>query len=324
MKQLIKTVLLLFFLMEGLYAETIKNSDTIEKARVKLGHRLFYEADLSINGTMACATCHEQRRGFCDGNRVHPGALDDNGKRNVPTLANVGKFKNLTWSHDHLSGLAEQSLAPIKGTDPVEMGMNGHEDEIAKRLGQNECYQKLFAAAFPQEKGVVNLGTLTQALESFEKTLISENSIYDQAKKKHKKLPTKDARDGEKLFFGAAKCNNCHTAPLFSDDAFHQIQPKNLKVYNGMRDNGLFDVTGNEKDKNVFRTPSLRNVALSLPYWHDGSATTLQDAIKKHKLKTNNKLSAVELRKIIAFLNTLSDESFINNPQFGKPSLECK
>lgn len=319
-----KTIFLLFLFIADLAAQSSFNSDKVEKARQNLGHRLFYDADLSINGTIACATCHEQRRGFSDGNRVHPGALNDNGKRNVPTLANVGKFKNLTWSHNYLSGLAEQSLAPIRGTQPVEMGMYGHEEEIAKRLSKSECYQKLFLKVFPDQNGTIDLSTVTQALESFEKTLISNNSLYDQMKRKDRKLPTKDARDGEKLFFKAAKCNSCHTAPLFSDDAFHQIQPKNLKVYNGIKDNGLFDVTGNEKDKNVFRTPSLRNVSLSFPYWHDGSATTLQDAIKKHNLKTNHKLSSGNIKKIIAFLNTLSDESFIKNPQFGKPSVECQ
>ena len=324
MKNIIKTFFIVSTLLVELYAQTSQNNSAVEEARKDLGHRLFYDADLSINGTMACATCHEQRRGFCDGNRVHPGALGDAGKRNVPALANVGSFKNLTWSHNHLSGLAEQSLAPIRGTDPVEMGMNGHEDEIAKRLSQNECYQKLFLKAFPDQNGTINLGTLTQALESFEKTFISKNSLYDQMKKKHQSLPSKDAISGEKLFFGTAKCNSCHTAPLFSDDAFHNIEPKNLKVYNGMKDNGLYDVTGNLKDKNVFRTPSLRNIALSAPYWHDGSAVSLKDAIKQHNLKINRQLSDKDIKKLIAFLNTLTDEKFVNNPQLGKPSLECK
>lgn len=296
----------------------------MEKARQELGRRLFYEADLSINGTMACATCHEQRRGFTDGNRVHPGALDDAGKRNVPALANVGKLKNLTWSHNHLSGLAEQALTPIRGTDPVEMGMNGHEDEITKRLSKDGCYPKLFAVAFPDEKGAITPATVTQALESFEKTFVSDNSIYDQMKKKHQPLPTKDAESGEKLFFGTAKCNSCHTAPLFSDDTFHNVEPKDLKIYNGMKDNGLYDVTGNIKDKNVFRTPSLRNVSITAPYWHDGSAQTLAEAIRKHDLKINHKLSRSEIKKIIAFLETLQDDSFTQNPLYGKPSKECQ
>jgi len=319
-----KTVFLLFFLIAELSAQSTSKSDIVEKARQELGRRLFYDADLSINGTMSCATCHEQRHAFTDNNSVHPGALDDNGKRNVPTLANVGQYKNLTWSHNHLSGLAEQALTPIRGTDPIEMGMNGHEDEIAKRLSKNECYQKLFVIAFPKEKGAISLATATQALESFEKTLISNNSLYDQKKKNHELLPTQDAQDGEKLFFGKAKCNSCHRAPLFSDDDFHQIQPEHQAVYNNMKDNGLFDVTGKIKDKNVFRTPSLRNAALTSPYWHDGSANTLSDAIRKHNIKINHTLSDKEVNKIIVFIKTLSDDSFINNPQYSKPSSECK
>ncbi|MDD2357838.1 MAG: cytochrome c peroxidase [Thiovulaceae bacterium] len=320
MNWIYRVAILLLVFMPDLYSQSMQSSDP----KVELGRYLFYNADLSINGTMACATCHEQRRAFCDGNRVHPGALDDSGKRNVPTLANVSKFKNLTWAHNHLSGLAEQSLAPIRGTDPIEMGMNGHEDEIAKRLSQNECYQKLFARAFPEQKGVITLSTVTQALESFEKTLISDNSLYDQKMKAHKPLPTKEAQAGEKLFFKTAKCNTCHTAPLFSDDAFHQIEPEHQVVYNGMIDNGLSDVTANQKDKNFFRTPSLRNVFLSYPYWHDGSAATLFEAIRKHNLNINHTLSKREINQIIAFLKTLTDNTFITDPQFGKPSIECK
>ena len=319
-----KTIFLLFFFIAQLFAQSTSNNDIVEKARQELGRRLFYDADLSINGTMACATCHEQRHAFTDNNRVHPGALDDNGKRNVPTLANVGQYKNLTWSHNHLSGLAEQALTPIRGTDPIEMGMNGHEDEIAKRLSQNECYKKLFAIAFPEEKGIINLGTVSQALESFEKTLISNNSLYDQKMKVHKSLPTKDAEDGKKLFFGTAICNSCHTAPLFSDDNFHQVQPHNRATNSQFKDDGLSDVTGKQKDKNFFRTPSLRNAALTSPYWHDGTAQTLIEAIRKHDLKINQALSNKDINKIIAFIDTLSDYSFINNPQYAKPINECK
>jgi cytochrome c peroxidase len=323
MRQILKAVLLLSVSMAELYAQSTQTDTQADKIKIELGRRLFYDADLSINGTMSCATCHEQRRAFTEGNTVHPGALDDPGKRNVPGLANIGKYKNLTWAHNHLSGLAEQSLAPIKGTDPVEMGMNAHEDEIGKRLGQNECYQKLFSIAFKEENGAINLGTVSHALESFEKTFISDNSLYDQKMKSHQPLPTKEAREGEKLFFGAAKCNTCHTAPLFSDDNFHQIQPQNQVAINKIKDNGLSDVTGNLKDKNFFRTPSLRNALLTAPYWHDGSTKTLTEAIQKHDLKINQTLSAKEITKLIAFLETLTDTSFINNPQYTKPSKEC-
>lgn len=316
--------LLLSALVAESYGKSAENDIQTLKAKIELGRRLFYDADLSINGTMSCATCHEQHRAFADGNQAHPGALGDFGIRNVPGLSNIGRFKNLTWAHNHLSGLAEQSLMPIRGTKPIEMAMSGHEEEIAKRLSPNPCYQKLFSAAFPQENGAINLTTVSQALESFEKTLISDNSLYDQAIKKHQRLPTKDAQAGKKLFFGTAKCNTCHSAPLFSDDDFHNVQPKDRIPDTRFNDYGLSDITGNSKDKNVFRTPSLRNAALTAPYWHDGSAKTLKEAIQKHNVKMNRSLNADEIQQLIAFINTLSDTSFVTNPNFAKPNKECK
>jgi cytochrome c peroxidase len=152
---------------------------------------------------------------------------------------------------------------------------------------------------------------------------ISNNSLYDQKMKSHQPLPNKDAKEGKKLFFGVAKCNSCHTAPLFSDDDFHQVQPQN-QVTNSIKDYGLSDVTGDIKDKNFFRTPSLRNATLTAPYWHDGNTKTLIDAIQKHNLKINQELSMEDIKKIIAFIETLTDESFIKNPQFSKPNKECK
>lgn len=299
-----------------LQAQTAQESNTTLKAKIELGRRLFYDADLSINGTMSCATCHEQKNAFSDGNTVHPGALGDPGIRNVPSLTNVGKFKNLTWAHNGLSGLAEQSLTPIRGTKPVEMGMHGYEEKIPKRLSQNACYQKLFALSFPEQNSTISLDALTQALQSFERTLISDNSTYDKSKKENTPLPSKEALEGEMLFFGTAQCSTCHTAPLFSDDDFHQVQPLHDTAKTLSNDHGLAAVTGKDQDKNLFRTPSLRNAALTAPYWHDGSALTLKDAILKHNLPVIKTLSSEDINKINTFIHTLSDYSFTTNPLF--------
>jgi cytochrome c peroxidase len=167
------------------------------------------------------------------------------------------------------------------------------------------------------------LENTTLALESFQKTLISNNSLYDQKIKNKTQIPSKDALDGEKLFFETAKCNTCHKAPLFSDDDFHQVEPKNELSNNKIKDYGLSDITGNEENKNFFRTPSLRNASLTAPYWHDGSAKTLVEAIQKHDLKINQKLSMEEINKLIAFIDTLTDYSFINNPKYSRPNKEC-
>lgn len=322
MKQIARIILLIYIFITHANAESPQKDEILE-AKIELGHRLFYDADLSINGTMSCATCHEQKRAFTDGNSTHPGVLGDSGKRNIPGLANIGSFKNLTWAHNNLSGLAEQSLMPIKGTTPIEMGMNGNENEIEKRLSQNECYKKLFSIAFSKDKDNINLNNVTLALESFQKTLISDNSLYDQKIKNKTQLSSKDAQDGEKLFFGTAKCSTCHKAPLFSDDDFHKVEPTNQLSNNKIKDYGLSDITGNEKNKNFFRTPSLRNASLTSPYWHDGSAKTLIEAIQKHDLGINQKLSVEDINKVIAFIETLSDYSFINNPKYSRPNKEC-
>jgi len=313
-----------FLLLTDLNAQSLQAISDIQKARVELGRYLFYNADLSINGTMSCATCHEQKRGFADGNTMHPGALGDPAKRNVPGLANVGSFKNLTWANNQLNNLAQHALIPIRGTEPVEMGMNGYEDEIAKRLEPSSCYQELFRSAFPKREGAINLDTITLALETFQKTLISNNSLYDQTQKKKISLPTQEARSGEKLFFTKAKCASCHPAPLFSDDSFHYVAQKDSINVNSVEDNGLFDVTNDSRDKNFFRTPSLRNVTLSAPYWHNGSAKTLQEAIVKHSVILDNDLTAQEIEDLIAFLETLTDNSFVRNAHFSKPSKRCQ
>ncbi len=291
----------------------------IENAKIELGRRLFYEADLSINGTMSCATCHEQKHAFTDTNAMHPGALGDPAKRNVPALANIAEFKNLTWADNSLSGLAEQAHAPIKGTNPIEMGMNGYEGEITKRLSQSECYKKLFKISFPKRSGAIDLDSVTHALESFQKTLISKNSIYDKSIKNKTLLPTKSAQIGKELFFGSANCNSCHSAPLFSDDSFHIIESN----YSTDSDLGLYEITKNSSDKYKFRTPSLRNVSLTAPYWHNGSVKSLRDAIIKHDIKEIKNLSSIEIGHIISFLHALQDDSFITNPNFSKPPKEC-
>lgn len=323
MKSNFKHIVLMTVCMAELYAQSVQDNNTSLKVKIELGRRLFYDADLSINGTMSCATCHEQKNAFADGNKVHPGALGDPGIRNVPSLSNVGKFKNLTWAHNMLSGLAEQSLTPIRGTKPIEMGMYGYEEEIPKRLSQNACYQKLFALAFPEQNGTISLDTVTLALESFEQTLISNNSTYDRSKKENKPLPSKEAQEGEALFFGTAQCSTCHSAPLFSDDNFHQVQSMQETADAVFLDNGLSDVTGNPKDKNIFRTPSLRNSGLTSPYWHDGSVPTLKNAILKHNLAVIKTLSNEDIDKINAFIHTLSDYSFTSNPKFSKPDKDC-
>lgn len=289
--------------------------------RVELGRRLFYDADLSIDGTMACATCHEQRHGFTDTNPTHPGVHGDPGRRNVQTLANVGTFASLTWGDPRVRKLEDQALIPIAGNSPVEMGFGGQEKVLEDRIGGRACYRKLFAAAFPGK--AVDMATITKALAIFQRTLVSRDAPYDRKLRGEAVETSIEAARGETLFFGKAACATCHAAPDFTDAAggkpeaaFHRID----LPFSG--DQGLGEITGKAADNARFRTPSLRNVALSTPYLHDGSARTLAGAIRRHRDAT--RLKDGEVEDLVAFLGTLTDERFVTDPRFALPKTSCE
>jgi cytochrome c peroxidase len=280
--------------------------------RIELGRRLFYDADLSINGTMACATCHEQRLGFSDGNRTHPGALDDPGKRNVPGLQNVALLQRFTWASRATVDLEHQALTPLLGRRPVEMGMKP--EVLAPRLAANPCYRKMFAAAFPEKNGEISLATVTQALASFERRLVSFNSPYDKAERGGPRLPA-EAEAGRALFDGKGGCATCHSGRTFTDGAFHRLEPPSPA------DRGLAEETGEAADAGFFRTPGLRNAALTAPYFHDGKAATLADAIRRHGPQTA--LSEKDLSDIAAFLGALTDPTLLSDPRLSLPEATC-
>ncbi len=288
------------------------------EVRVELGRRLFYDADLSIDGTMACATCHEQHHGFTDSNTTHPGVHGDAGRRNVMTLANVGTFASLTWGDPRVTRLEDQALIPITGATPVEMGFHGQEKVLEDRIGGQACYRKLFAAAFPEANGEVSMATMAKALASFQRTLVSRDAPYDRKIRGEAVDTSIEAVRGEKLFFGKAGCAACHAGPDFTDApkaGFHRID----LPFSG--DQGLGEITGKAEDKGRFRTPSLRNVAISAPYLHDGSARTLPGAIRRHRMAMGLKDGEVE--DLVAFLRTLTDDRFVADPRFALPKASC-
>jgi len=285
-------------------------------AKVALGRKLFYDADLSIDGTMSCATCHEQRRGFTDNNRTHPGVHGDPGKRNVQTLANAGYFRALTWGDPSVKTLEAQALIPIAGTRPVEMGFAGQEAVLTARLAGQACYRRMFGEAFPEAGGEVSMATIAKALAAFQRTLVSFDSPYDRRRRGEAVTVSPEALRGERLF--KARCASCHAGPLFTDSdkaRFHRIDAP----FTG--DQGLGDVTGEAADAGRFRTPSLRNVALSAPYLHDGSAPTLETAIRRHRVAM--RLGDRQIAELVEFLGTLTDETFVTDPRFSLPRSGC-
>jgi cytochrome c peroxidase len=337
-------------------AEPADNSMT--RAKVELGRHLFYDKRLSASQTMACATCHEQARAFTDGKRTAVGITGEVSKRNSMALANVGYFPTLTWGNPQIESLETQALIPIFGERPVEMGMARREALLFKRLQAEPRYTKLFTDAFPERaRGdtarLYSVSGITKALASFLRTLLSFNSPYDRYKYgDDKNAISPAARRGEALFLhGGMSCYKCHGSLYFTDNVKHARMnvPEqgfhNTGLYNEdgkgaypPGHTGIAEFTGRADDMGKFRTPSLRNVALTAPYMHDGSIATLEEVIRTHYAKQGRAVHAGkpanplrsrfidgfeindgEVRDLVEFLKSLTDESFIENPKFSDP-----
>ena len=285
----------------------IPADNPMSAAKVALGRRLFYDADLSSDGTMACATCHEQKHAFADGNATHPGVTGEPGRRNVSGLADVAWYSPLTFADSTRTMLEQQLPMPILGTHPVEMGMNGRKAEIATRLSHDDCYKVMFVRAFPGRAGRIDFDDIARAVASFERTLVSYGSAYDRRRL------SPEARAGGEIFAG--DCSSCHAGPRFTDLAYHRIGAADAQI----KDRGLIENTGRTEDDGRFRTPSLRNTALTGPWWHDGSSASLSDAIARH----GRDYSPRDTARLLAFLQALSDPSFVENKALALPRRAC-
>jgi cytochrome c peroxidase len=329
---------------------------TMTPELVDLGRHLFYDARLSSDGQTACASCHQQELAFTDGRAVAVGAHGTVGHRNAPTLANVGYMPVLTWANPHFTTPEFQALTPMFGTEPVEMGLAGQEAALFARLAADPYYAAAFPAAFP-DRPAPDLFTITRALGAFQRTLISLNSPYDRATYYGEtEAMSEAARRGQALFFDhRLECYHCHTGALFSDNLqtartpFPEIAFHNTGLYNiggtgayppgGL---GLAEFTGLASDMGRFRTPSLRNVAVTAPYMHDGSIATLDEVIRhyaaggrsitegphagaghanphKDALIGGFEISEAEIADLIAFLEGLTDRDFLTDPAFADP-----
>jgi len=322
-------------------------------AKVRLGRRLFYEKRLSVNGSMSCATCHQQAHGFTDGQRTHLGATGEPGIRSVMTLTNVAYLPSYTWANPLITSLEKQMLLPLFSDHPLEMAMAGHEAELAAHVAADPEYVREFAQVFPQDNPPVDVPHITKAIAAFERTLLSFDSPYDRYKHGDANAISAAAKRGEALFFGERlECYHCHDGVNFTDNytaqglAFPETGFHNTGLYNEDShgaykpwDHGLRDVTSHAEDEGAFRTPTLRNIAVTAPYMHDGSLPTLEAviqqhyAVKGHAALTSHSpnplrsefiegfsISESEVKDLIAFLNSLTDQNFLTNPEFGDPT----
>lgn len=289
----------------------VPKDNPISAAKVELGRHLFFDVRLSVNENLACATCH-QRPAFADSRRQSVGSLGDPLPRHAPTLVNLAYRSSYGWSDEGTHSLEAQMQRPLFGEHPVEMGLTGNERSILARLSEDGGYRKLFASAFGDER--VSTKRIVAAIASFERTLISGTSPFDQ-------WLFYDRPPGESVVNGFAvfqrvSCDDCHHGINFNGDFVFKV---------GQERPNVFFNTGIEPGQR-FRTPSLRNVAVTAPYMHDGSFATLVDVIDHYATGPNQgegltafTLSDEERANLIRFLEALTDAAFLADERLNDP-----
>jgi cytochrome c peroxidase len=275
--------------------------DTPEK--IKLGRELFFEKRLSKNNTQSCNSCHavDENRAGVDNEATSPGAFGKRGDRNSPTVLNAGYHIAQFWD-GRAATLEDQAKGPI--LNPGEMAMPG-EKEVLERLGGIESYQKAFAAAFPGEEKPLTYDNLARAIAAFERTLRTQDRFDDFLKGDDRAL-SGDERAGLHLFL-ATGCATCHMGPAVGGRMFQKMGM--VKPYANSQDTGRAALTKNDAEKFFFKVPSLRNIALTHPYFHDGGAKSLEEAVgTMAEIQLGKTLTDVQKKQIAAFLKTLSDK----------------
>jgi cytochrome c peroxidase len=280
----------------------------LTEARARLGRALFFDPILSADRTLACASCHDPAHGLANKEPIAVGVHGKKGRRNAPSLWNRGYAASLFWDGRSPS-LEAQALKPIE--DPHELGSSV--DEAVKRLKAHADYSAGFQQAFGEGPSA---DTLAKALASFERTLLLGNSRVDRFRAGGDAgALTSQERHGLWLWESKARCWRCHNGPNFSDEQFHNT---GVNWGRAPLDLGRFEITKNEADRGKFRTPSLRGVAHTAPYMHDGSLASLEDVVAYYNRGgTKNAhldplleplgLSQEEIRSLVAFLHALSE-----------------
>jgi cytochrome c peroxidase len=308
-------------------------NNPVTKEGVALGRYLFYDPILSFDSTMSCASCHKQEAAFSDSPKQFSDGRDAaTMKRNTMPLFNLAWYPAFFWDGRAIS-IEEQVFHPVRAYSEMNLQWN----VAVKRIEKNKFYKLLFTQAFGKHK--IDSVQISNAIAQFLRTLISYQSKYDQVLNS-KTYFTKDEYDGFVLVNDQTKgdCIHCHTTDgdalgttlEFSNNGLDAVEnPLDYK------DKGRGEITGRVTDNGKFMIPSFRNLAFTAPYMHDGRFKTLEEVVKfytsgvqqcanldakmeyAHDRGTN--LTIEEKRKVIAFLLTLSDSSFVSNPEFSSP-----
>jgi cytochrome c peroxidase len=329
----------------------LEAGNPFSKKKAALGRYLFYDRRLSINNTKACATCHAQEFSFTDSYARSIGALGDLHQRNAKPLINLVFERYLTSADSTLHYPEQQINRPMFNEHPIEMGWKGNEELILQRIASDKFYQIQFNVTFPGEKGPVTVKNIQSCISSFVKSIFSFGSAYDRYNRGDLSALSEPQKRGMALFTsGRLKCSRCHSGVNFSRPKEQQAFPFfNTGLYNidgkggyPFSDPGLYRLTLSQSDMGKFRVPTLRNLAFTAPYFHDGSAATLSDVIDvyekggrnilqggikgdgrinpyKSNLISGFTLNSQERADLISFLISLSDSSVLLNPAYANP-----
>jgi len=302
---------------QGFPSMPVPENNQLTRERVDLGKRLFFEPKLSRTGDIACASCHKQENAFADPRRLSEGVEGRLGQRNAPPLFNLAWNTSFFWDGGAPT-LEHQIVGPIM--NPLEMDMSLA--DVVSRVGSDGTYVRQFEAAYgrkPDSEGV------TKAIASFLRTMVSGDSRYDRFVHGDPNALSEAQRRGKELFFSErAECFHCHTGFNFTNNGFHN---------NGARfddlDLGREKITEVPSDRGKFKVPSLRNVAVTAPYMHDGSVATLEGVVARYSKGGEGHpntdptihpldLTAQEQADLVAFLRSLTDEAFIADSRYER------
>jgi cytochrome c peroxidase len=309
----------------GFPLPAVPAANPMSEAKVALGRRLFFEPRLSVNGRYSCASCHDPSRSFSDGRTVAVGSTGETLPHNALALVNVAYNVSFGWTEPRASSLEAQMLKPLLGRHPIELGLAGREAQACAALSADPQYAAAFAAAFPPQPGAkrpaagpVTFDHLVKAIAAFERTLISGSSPFDRYVfgGEHGAL-SEEAKRGMALFFSREiGCARCHSGFNFAG---------NWRDTQGATGRASF--ANNGTSTRPMRVPTLRNIALTAPYMHDGRFATLTGVLEHYSglgqqaqargrghqdpRLPQRPLAAGERTELIAFLESLTDESFV-------------
>jgi len=327
------------------FTNTYKLKKTSVEARI--GQLLFFDTRLSVNNSKSCASCHIPSLAFTDGLSTPLGAFGDTVIRNTPTLINLADNATYNWAAESITSLEQQSNIPLFGKHPIEMGNDSNNIQSLSFIFSDSKYIPLL-----KEKKITTIDwkTVKTFIATYVRTFTFQNAKYDWVEKGKANF-SKDELAGKKLFFSdRLNCRKCHNGIDFDEPEFTRMNTyQNIGLYNigkdslyANNDNGLYNETKDIDDVGKFKIPSLRNIMLTAPYFHDGSAKNINEVIdsysnggreikygpnkgdgrlhpNKNQFVEGFKITPKERMQLISFLKTLTDTSYLKNPFYSNP-----